>query len=451
MNRRNCTHARFACLTVLFLLAPAFTVAFAQEELPVAKTVDAETRIAILETVIQKLNEYYISPDVANGIAEHLRRKLSDGGYDRFAELNPFLSQLTSDLRSVSKDRHLGVWPIETALITDDSSEEERKRIITRSRYNNFGLKRIERLPGNIGYLEILDFEDPNLAGSIAVAAMNFLANSDALIFDLRRNGGGHGYMVRLIHSYLFEQPTHTGSIYSRFNDKTEQSWTMPYVPGPRMTEIPVYVLQSRRTASAAEAFGYHLRALGRAKIVGEKSRGAANPVEEFNFPELGICLAVSAYRVTNPVTGTCWEGIGVEPDIAAAADKALLVACVEAAKTLLESDSDDEIKRARRWALEMYEAELKPVSLSDDDLANYTGRYTQYCSIAYTHGVLTFERTGRLPLTLIALGNDWFAMKEMEGRIQFIRDQTGEATEIIIIYANGYSFRCKRIREVTP
>jgi C-terminal processing protease CtpA/Prc len=229
----------------------------------------------------------------------------------------------------------MGVWRYDPAYEDEELTDEQEEAVLAEQKHENFGFVQAKRLPENIGYLELHWFADAAVAGSTAVAAMNFLANSDALIIDLRKNGGGSGNMVNLICSYLLAEPKLSISMYSRFNDKTRQGWTRSFVPGLRMTDIPVYVLISGRTASAAEHLSYFLQAEKRATIVGSTSRGAANPCEYRNYPDLSISIQIPAYKATNPITGEDWEGIGVKPDIAVSAEQALDVACKEAAKLL--------------------------------------------------------------------------------------------------------------------
>jgi hypothetical protein len=442
--RRRVWSLPIAMVFVWSVLLLITVVSFSQEETSGARPVDAAKRSAIIEAVVQKLNEFYIDPDVAKQMEEYLRKGLSEGRYDRFTQLNPFVRQLTDDLYTVSHDHHLGVWPIEMALLTENSSEEDRKRLTAVARYNNYGFNKVERLPGNIGYLDLSYFEELQLGGDTTVAAMNFLANSDALIIDVRRNGGGSD-VLDLVWSYLFKEPVHTMDNYSRISKTTDQRWTMAYVPGPRLDKIPVYVLISRRTASAAEALAYVMKTQGRGTLVGEVSRGAANPIEEFTVPELSICMAVSAYRVSSPITGTCWEGVGVEPDIKVPPEKALYAAGVEAMKKLLESEAYKEITQARQWALEMYQAELNPVTLRDEDLAGFTGEYGPIYSVAASGGQLTLINKYKMPIALIPLGNDQFALKEEEGKVNFVRGASGAVSEMVVMYADGYQSSNKK------
>jgi hypothetical protein len=410
-------------------------------------TLDANKRTRIVDTVISTLNKYYIHPEQAAEMAELLRKNLADGAYDDFQSRNPFIRQLTKDLRSVTHDLHLGVWPIEWSLTLDEISEEAKAEEARMLRYSNYGLPTVRRLQGNIGYLEILDFTGPDKAAEAMAAAMNFLSSSDALVIDLRRCGGGEGYSGRLLLSYLFKEPTYYATIFTRYTDSTDQAWTMPFVPGPRMTDIPVYVLQSRRTASAAEAMSYFLQTLKRATIVGEKSRGAANPVDELNFPDLSITVAVSISEVTSPVTGTGWEGIGIKPDIDVPAESALPAACRDAMEKVIKKDMGENIRKLHQWALDMYNARLNPIALSDSDMDRLCGEYSSSVSVWKDDGRLHMRRAeGEPAVTLIPLGNDEFAVEEREARARFVRNPDGTVKELKFVFADGYDYTFKRL-----
>ncbi len=431
-------------LMVALCLVPAPCRAQTISATTQAKALDAKMRSAILETVIRQINKYYVDPDLARKMAVYLRDKRTKGEYDPFVEQRRFLDQLTTDLRTVSHDYHLGVWPIEMSLNVEGTSEADKKRLEAIARYNNYGVSRATRLHGNIGYLDLTYFEDIPHGGDTMVAAMNLLANSDALIIDVRRNGGG-SEVVNLLMSYLFSAPVHTLDIKSTTTQTTDQTWTMAYVPGPRLADIPVYILQSRQTASAAEALAYVLKVRRRAILVGETTRGAANQIEEFVFPKLSICMAVSAYRVSSPVTGTSWEGVGVAPDIAVPAEKALDAAGVEAMKMLLKTDTDDDIKRYRGWALEMYQARLDPVNIGVLERAQYQGPYGSRYAVESAGDRLILSNLDRMPITLIPLGNDKFAFQEVEGEARFVRDNSGTLTGLVIMFADGFQKTLKK------
>ncbi|HEY6414403.1 MAG TPA: S41 family peptidase [Edaphobacter sp.] len=155
---------------------------------------------------------------------------------------------------------------------------------------------------------------------------MNFLAHTDAVIFDLRENGGGDPKMVSLIATYLFDQPEHLNDLYERKTDTTTQYWTQPFVPGTKLGDKPVYVLTSNRTFSGAEEFTYDLKNLKRATIVGETTGGGAHPVRGVRVDDHFV-VGVPFARAVNPVSKTNWEGTGVEPDVSVKAADALTTA----------------------------------------------------------------------------------------------------------------------------
>ena len=169
-------------------------------------------------------------------------------------------------------------------------------------------------------------FADPDVCGSTAIAAMNFLANVDAIIIDLRENGGGDPKMIALVSTYLFSKPTHLNDLWERKGSITQQYWTLPYVPGKRLDDKLAYVLTSKRTFSGAEEFSYNLKTLKRATIVGETSGGGAHPVSGYRIDDR-FMIGVPFARAINPITHTNWEGTGVEPDVKVSAADALSTA----------------------------------------------------------------------------------------------------------------------------
>jgi C-terminal processing protease CtpA/Prc len=232
---------------------------------------------------------------------------------------------LTKDLRAVSHDKHLGVNFSPVKLPPDlqkPSADEEAefRRMLERT---NCEFQKLEVLPRNIGYLKFNAFANPTICGPTVVAAMNFLAHVDAVIFDLRENGGGDPKMVAMLSSYLFDKPTHLNDLYNRQEDFTQQYWTLPYVPGTTLADKPVFVLTSKSTFSGAEEFTYNLKNLKRATIVGETTGGGAHPVSGHRIDD-HFAIGVPFARAVNPISKTNWEGTGVEPDVRVSAAEAL-------------------------------------------------------------------------------------------------------------------------------
>jgi C-terminal processing protease CtpA/Prc len=214
-----------------------------------------------------------------------------------------------------------------------------RTRFRTMLEHQNCSFSKVEILNHNVGYIKFDAFPDPDICGPTAVAAMNFVAHTDALIFDLPENHGGDPSMVDFMVSYMFRQPTHINDLTSRHENETHQYWTLPWVPGPRLTDQPVYVLTSHETFSGGEEFTFDLKTQKRGTIVGETTGGGAHPVEGMSAGD-HFTIGVPFGRPINPVTKGDWEEKGVEPDVKVAAADALSTAEKLAAEKLAAQDN---------------------------------------------------------------------------------------------------------------
>jgi len=289
--------------------------------------VDAAERKKVIDGVDSNLKEYYIEPAVAQQMADALNTHESKGDYDAISDGDAFATQLTKDLQAVSHDKHLRVdfSPFKVPPRTEPTPEDE-ARFHQQMEHSNCAFDKVEILPNNIGYIKFDGFMDASFCGQTVVAAMGFVAHTDAVIFDLRQNGGGQPAMVTLIASYLFDHPTHLIDIYNRKEDSTTQNWTLSYLPGPRLAKQPVFVLTSKRTFSGAEEFAFDLKNQKRATIVGETTGGGAHPVSGHPVADY-FMVGVPFAKSLDPVTKTNWEGTGVEPDVKVSADDALTTA----------------------------------------------------------------------------------------------------------------------------
>jgi hypothetical protein len=309
---------------------------------PVAVTLDASLRAAVIAALAREVQARYVFPDVAARIAREVTTRQANGEYDAISDPAAFSALLTEQVRAISGDKHLGVQygaaPLPVTGGPPGGPGPAGPGSI--GPLINYGFVRVERLPGNIGYVDPRVFVDTNAgSGDTAAAAMSFLAHTDALIFDLRQNGGGFPTMIQLLGSYLFgPEPVLLNTLYFREGDRTEEWWTLPEVPGRRYGEQkPVYVLTGAQTFSAGEEFAYDLQALGRATIVGEVTGGGANPGELVPLAD-GFAAFIPFGQAINPVTGTNWEGSGVQPDVAVPATDALTTAQILALRRRLES-----------------------------------------------------------------------------------------------------------------
>lgn len=310
------------------------TVAFAQEPKapPPDAPVDAATRSKVIDDAIEALQKSYVFPEVAARMADDVRARQARGEYDSLGQSRAFARALTEHFQAVSRDKHLRVvFGAPPGASATGGSGHARMM----PRFENEGFEKVEKLPGNIGYVEVRTFLGQDAWDEKAAEVMSQLADTDALIVDLRRNGGGSPHRVAALSSYLFEQPTHLNSLYWREGDRTDDFWTTKSVKGKRFGQSkPVYVLTSKRTFSGAEEFAYNLKNLKRATIVGETTGGGAHPGGMRTLAG-DFRIFVPTGRAISPITKTNWEGTGVAPDIATNADEALERAKALALKAL--------------------------------------------------------------------------------------------------------------------
>ena len=353
---------RFA---VLLLLTFMFANIGAAQPGPMEQpdlTIDAATRTKVIDGILKRLNDSYVFPEVAKKMETSIRERVDKKEYDQITSAKQFATKLTDDLQAVSKDKHLRVryshQPIpERGERREPTAEEreQRKRDLT---WMNHGFSKVERLPGNIGYLEFLNFMDEELGADTVAAAMNFINGTDSLIIDMRQNGGGNPAMVALVCSYLFgPEPVHLNSLYWREGNRTDEFWTKKEVAGKRYLNKDVYVLTSKRTFSGAEEFTYNLKNLKRATIIGETTGGGAHPGGGFRISE-NFGMFVPTGRAISPITKTNWEGTGVTPDVVVPADQALHVARITALKKQLDRVNPD-LKPRVQNEIEKLEKEL--------------------------------------------------------------------------------------------
>ncbi|WP_285639325.1 S41 family peptidase [Lentzea sp. NBRC 102530] len=281
-----------------------------------------------IELLCSQLASYYVFPDTANEIAKVLRARLDEGAYSTVDDDEAFAAAVTADLQSVNGDKHLRLL-YSAAEVPESDQESAWDPVAYRkeAEQDAFGIRKLERLEGNVGLLELSLLHDADIATPAIIAAMNLIAHTDALIIDLRKNGGGDPHTVALVCSYLFDEPVHLNDIYNRPDDTTQQFWTLPHVPGPKFGgKKPVYVLTSSRTFSGAEELSYNLQQNERATLIGETTKGGAHPGDRYRVgPHLKSSIPNG--RAINPISGTNWEGVGVVPHIQVPADEAFAVA----------------------------------------------------------------------------------------------------------------------------
>jgi hypothetical protein len=291
-------------------------------------TLDASQRRRVIQAAAANLTKYYVDPEAAQKMADALLAHEKSGDDDAAADGDAFADLLTTQMMKVSHDRN--VVMAYSAVASADNPLEPTSNEVARYRkemeQNYCTIETAKILPHNIGYLKLNAFPDANVCGVTVTHAMTSLNRADAIIFDLRDNRGGYANMVALLATYLFDHPTHLNDFYDRSENSTEQSWTLPPVPGNRLADKPVFVLTSPTTFSAAEGFAYDLKMLKRATLVGETTSGRGHLGMGHRIDD-HFAIHVPGIKVINPVSNTNWEGTGVEPDVKVKAADALATA----------------------------------------------------------------------------------------------------------------------------
>jgi len=437
-------------LTVLFLAGSMIdpTPARAQAGRDEA-TIDRVAKSAIIDSLTTALNEIYVFPDVAKKIEKGLRNNLKKKKYDDIGTLEEFTSRLTEDMEEIAHDGHLWIRPAREEELNraqrDEPTDEEIAANRARLAYTNYGFEKVGRMPGNIGYLKFNGFSHSLDAGPTAIAAMNFLGNCDALIIDLRDNGGGSPSMIQLISSYFFEEPTHLNTFYIRRSDEYAQFWTQRHVEGKRLVDVPLYVLTSNRTFSGAEEFTYNMKNLERATIIGETTGGGAHPTGVHIFSDTKVAASIPFGRAINPITNTNWEGTGIEPHIQVPRDEALDVAKIEAMKGILESSAEEWKKDGIRFIVERLEALRNPAEVGEETLKRWVGDYGPR-HIIFENGALWYERDERPRYKMIPISETLFCFEDLDFfKLQIETDGDGNPIALVGHYDRGYTDRSPR------
>lgn len=400
---------------------------------------DGAEQKKVIDSIGYLLVTNYIFPDVAKKMADHLQENYKKGVYNGTASGPSFANQLTSDLQSISKDKHLKVSfnpNMAAQMKKAQSGGGPSGPNLDGMRMNNFGFKELKLLPGNIGYLDLRSFVDAKWGGETAVAAMNFLSNASALIIDLRMNGGGSPSMIQLLTSYLYgPEPVHLNTFYFRPADKFSETWTLKEVQGKRRPDMTVYVLTSNKTFSAAEEFTYNLKNLKRATIIGETTGGGAHPGGVVPAGDR-FTIFVPNGRAINPITKTNWEGTGVKPDIEVKAADALLTAQVKALEELA-AKADGPAGKLYEWELVSVKAAKEPVQLGEETLRSYAGTFGEK-KIIFEGGDLYFFPFPNQKIKLKQLTKDLFELAGIGNVRLQILVENGTLTGIAELFSNG-------------
>jgi retinol-binding protein 3 len=330
-----------------FLLACFLALLFLECAAQRKEVISKEHKAAI-DTLLRLVERHYVYPEVAKKITAYIKKMQQQHAYDTITKGESLAQALTNDLRSISNDGHLGIEysPSIISIETQQGppSQQEIDEFRKQGAKDNFAFRKLEMLDGNIGYLKLNIFWPAEWMKETVMGAMAFLMNSDAIILDLRDNHGFAGDGVLLVQSYFFKDETHMSDYINRDDGTMRQSWTMPAVPGQKLSDKKLYILVSHDTFSAGEDFTYNMQAQKRAIVVGEATGGGAHGTRSYRLSDHFSAGIPHVYSI-NPITHSDWEGKGVQPDLQTSKEDALRIAHIAALQSVIENSKDNKEK----------------------------------------------------------------------------------------------------------
>lgn len=404
----------------LFLSFVSLTVLWGQSSTQNQdKAVDSKI---LIDSLTNALTRIYIFPEKSKLMGDHLKDQLKKGTYKNISDPKLLAERISSDIQSVHRDGHLRIhYDPEFSVRIQKTPQLElppdRQEEVNKAKAENFSFKKLEILNGNIGYVQFHGFigfiEE---AKPTITASFRFLSNTNAIIIDLRKNGGGSPWMVEQIASYFYQERTRLNDIYERRNNKTMEFYAEPEAAENMKLSMPIYILTSKNTFSAAEDFTYAMQVNKRAVIVGETTGGGAHPTGPVDIGQ-GFVVDIPFARSINHITKTDWEGTGVIPDVSVPAEQALVAAQKLALETQLLNAKTPAQKKQMAWLISALNVHDYDGTVDLQALKKYTGEYGQF-SISFKEGQFYLHdfhgRTFNLkPISgALFLADDWLQVE---------------------------------------
>lgn len=360
---------------------------------------------SIINSLIHTLDTYYVMTEKGKEMGNVLKKNLKAGTYNSITDPSQLASRLEKDIKSVYDDKHLYVFydpGFEQNQQASQTEKEAKTRELEYEKAKNFMFTSAKILPRNIGYIQLNGFVDQvEQAEPTATAAFGFLAHTDALIIDLRFNGGGSPAMVEQLESYFFKEKTHMSDIYERSTNKTTSFYADPAKSKGISLMMPVYILTSKRTFSAAEDFSYSMQQIKRAQVIGDTTAGGAHPTRPIALKG-GFVAQIPFARSINPYSKNNWEGTGVIPDIPVQSSNALEKAMEGIYLKQLAKSTNDKQRRSIEWQINALKASPENF-IPAESLIKFCGEYQG--------GLKIYLRNGNLYCMNAERGNDIFRL----------------------------------------
>lgn len=436
------TRVKYGCTQIALCVGLLLYANVSFSQLPVATfPLNTKATKTLVDSLSNQLLKFYVFADNAKQMSDYIKERCKKGAYNNVKDPHVLAAMLTKDVASVHLDEHFHVeynpkMANELLGYIDDVPKMVAERL-NQDKLKNFGFKKVEILNGNIGYLEISSFSRLNdHSQAAAAAALGLLANANALIIDLRYGKGGSPEMINYIVSHFFKEKTHVSDIYMRCEKTTLPYWTTP--PTDKhllpLTEMPIYILTSYKTFSAAEGLTFELQSLNRAVVVGETTRGGAHTVT-YRPLSSGFVADVPFGRAFSPETHANWEGVGIEPDIKVSAENALETAELKIFENALANTKDEnEIKRLN-WQRDLLQSVNHPTKRDTAIYKSFVGDFGAY-NISYSQGTLYYQKAGKAKFVLLPLKGNTMKIKGDDSfRVEFFKDEKGAVNKMATYY----------------
>ncbi|MBL0881912.1 MAG: S41 family peptidase [Chitinophagaceae bacterium] len=398
----------------------------------------------VIDSFSKVLNRNYVYSDKALLMSQFIQQKHQNKGYKNMNDPKQWAHQITKDIRAIEQDHHLSVRfdpDLEASIRIFEATLEKETTDFGKEKSQNFFFRKAEILKGNIGYINFTNFADTNyLSRKTVQAAFQFVANAEALILDLRNNFGGRPEMEKEIAGYFFNEPQQTGRTYNRILDTWTEEWVvdqLKHSEGLYLT-MPLYILTSKRTFSAAEGFAYNLKYLKNAILVGDTTRGAAHTTRSFALGN-GFVGFIPFTRFEHIITKTDWERIGVVPSISISEELSLYKAQELILKNKLLSISDTTEQLKVQWLLNDLYSRMRKINVPNETLKQYTGVFEEFL-FTLEEGKLFCRNTHQQDKKdmLVAINDHVFKIDE-QSHVEFVTDKQGMVTSIRLLWDDGW------------
>lgn len=397
----------------------------------------------LINSLTECLNNHYVFPEKAKSISMYLQSQLNDNSYAAYViKPQKLAEQIEIDISKIHHDPHMHIQ-YDPAFVPRENNKPSKDEINQSKNYwkeNNYSFKKVEILPGNIGYFSFNVFvDDIESAKSTIYSALKFLANTNAIIIDLRENYGGSPHMVSQMESYFFKEKMHMNDLINRSSNDTTFFYADPAKADSLNLSMPVYILTSHSTFSGAEDFSYGLQKAKRATIVGEITGGGAHPQMPFSVGQVFV-ISIPYARSLNPVTKTDWEGTGVVSNVKIEASAALSKTQELIFNERLLVTKDEKETHKSEYYLRLLKLDKVPKPMTIKFFSQFVGTYPDVTLYLDNNKLICKNNDNKNVSELKHISNSLFVIDE-NAQIEFFKNDKGHYSSIKIYLNDGNIF----------